>query len=458
MSSDPRDDFAVSVHSISKSYRLWDTPKDRLKHPMRAILSRWLPLREKTYFREFWALRDVSFDVPKGASLGVIGRNGSGKSTLLQVLCGTLTATSGTYEISGRVSALLELGAGFNPDFTGRENIYMNAAILGFSRAETDEKYEDIVSFADIGDFLDQPVKTYSSGMYVRLAFSVAINVDPDILVVDEALAIGDVLFQNKCYRKFKDLQDAGKTVVFVTHSLDMVTKHCDRAIVLENGGLHYLGSAKEAVNVYLDLLYGPREIRRPKEALVERRPAPVTTRVITEVDGGGFEAFLNNRSKTDNFLNRASYNPNEYRYGDFRARLVDFMIASSGRYDVATCQADEPLDVYLKVYFAEDVDDVVFGLTVQTVDGVDVYGHNTLNLGVDVPRQARGSFCTVKFSMVPNLVSGDYFLALGVAQLDEKRFAVALDRRYAVAAIHVQNSGSGFGIAGLDMSIEVGV
>jgi lipopolysaccharide transport system ATP-binding protein len=249
----------VSVDGLSKCYRLWDSPQGRLKQPLRSMLARWLPIEPRQYFREFWALRDISLDVAIGETVGIIGRNGSGKSTLLQILCGTLAPTCGTVHTEGRISALLELGSGFNPECTGKENVYMNASILGLSTDEIDEKYETIVEFADIGEFIDQPVKLYSSGMYVRLAFAVAVNVDADILIVDEALAVGDAFFVQKCMRVMREFQERG-TLLFVSHDTGAVTNLCDRAILLENGSITAQGSAKEVSEKYQESLYAAHQ------------------------------------------------------------------------------------------------------------------------------------------------------------------------------------------------------
>ncbi len=459
-----RDDggCAVRAQSLGKCYRLWDDPKDRLKHPIRAMLARWGPVSPKTYYHEFWALRDVTFELPRGSSLGILGRNGSGKSTLLQVLCGILEPNAGGFETIGRVSALLELGMGFNPEFTGRENVFMNTGILGLSKQETEERLDDILSFADIGDFIDQPVKTYSSGMYVRLAFAVAINVDPDILVVDEALAVGDVLFQSKCYRRFKTIRESGKTVIFVTHATDLVLKHCDHALVLENGTTHYLGPAKEGIGVYLDLMYGASETRKApvgghvplaeggsKLAADKNGPA---RRPAAEV----LAAFRAERHGDDRFAARLSYNPHEFRYGDFRARMVDYLIVSGDAADIVTCEHDAPLDVYVKVHFEADMAEPIFGLTVQTVDGIDLGGDNTHYSAVAVAAQRSGDTAIVRFTFVPRLTAGDYMLCFGIAEMDPKRGAIAVDRRYGVATLNVQNPDVLVGMVDLDMSIAV--
>jgi len=239
------DDIAISVKNLSKSYRMYPTPKERLKELLHPF--------GKKYHQEFWALTDISFEVKKGECVGIIGRNGSGKSTLLQILCGVIQPTAGEVKVNGRVSALLELGAGFSPQFTGRENVYMNGALMGFTKEEMDERFNAITEFADIGEFIDQPVRTYSSGMYVRLAFACAVNVEPDILVVDEALAVGDVGFRSKCYLKFSEL--ARKcAVAFVSHDVAQITKLCDKAVVLDRGRAHFYGPPLEGIEVYNSL------------------------------------------------------------------------------------------------------------------------------------------------------------------------------------------------------------
>ena len=237
------DEVAIKVDNLSKVYRLYDKPVDRLKESIH-------PLRKK-YHKDFYALKNVSFEVKKGETVGIIGKNGSGKSTLLKIITGVLTPTSGNVVVNGKVSALLELGTGFNPEFTGIENIYFNGTIMGFTKEEMDAKVDDIINFADIGDFINQPVKMYSSGMFARLAFSVAINVDPDILIIDEALAVGDAFFQNKCYRKFEDLKKAEKTILFVSHDLYSIRQICSKALWIQNGEQKMFGDRTEVSNSY---------------------------------------------------------------------------------------------------------------------------------------------------------------------------------------------------------------
>jgi lipopolysaccharide transport system ATP-binding protein len=249
------ENIAIKVSNLSKCYHVYDQPHDRLKQSFYPSLQRLLSKPPRRYFREFWALKDVSFEVGKGETVGIIGRNGSGKSTLLQLICGTLEPTAGAVETRGRVAALLELGAGFNPEFTGRENVYMNATVLGLSQKEIHSRFDDIAAFADIGDFIEQPVKHYSSGMYARLAFAVAINVDPSILIVDEALAVGDEPFQRKCFARIEEIKRKGGTILFVSHSSNAIVDLCDRAVLLYNGERLFTGEPKKAVSWYQKLM-----------------------------------------------------------------------------------------------------------------------------------------------------------------------------------------------------------
>jgi len=247
--------IAIAIRNTDKLYHLYDKPFQRLMQFFLPPLRTLLGLPDKDYFRPFWALRNIHLDIPKGQTLGIIGQNGAGKSTLLQIICGTLAPSGGRIDIEGRITALLELGAGFNPEFTGRENVYMYGMIMGISKEELDQRFQDILAFADIGDFIDQPIKTYSSGMVVRLAFSISINVDPDILVVDEALSVGDIRFQNKCIRRMEDLKRQGKTILFVTHSPGIVEAFCDRVVWLRDGAVFKDGDPSIVVRQYVNFM-----------------------------------------------------------------------------------------------------------------------------------------------------------------------------------------------------------
>jgi lipopolysaccharide transport system ATP-binding protein len=255
-------DIAISVQNLSKCYQIYENPRDRLKQFVIPRMHRIAGKEPKQYFSEFWALKDVSFEIKKGETVGIIGRNGSGKSTLLQMICGTLNPTSGSVQTNGRIAALLELGSGFNPEFTGRENVYMNAAVLGLSADEVDARFDDIAAFADIGQFMEQPVKTYSSGMVVRLAFAVAINVEPEILIVDEALSVGDELFQRKCFSRIESIRANGATILFVSHSASTILELCDRAVLIDSGEMLSEGMPKGVIASYQKLLHAPADKR----------------------------------------------------------------------------------------------------------------------------------------------------------------------------------------------------
>lgn len=262
---------AIKVEGLSKCYQIYERPQDRLKQFVFPRLQRLIGLPPKQYYKEFWALRDISFEIKKGETVGIIGRNGSGKSTLLQMICGTLNPTAGSISTHGRIAALLELGSGFNPEFTGRENVYMNAAVLGMSTGETDARYNKIVEFADIGNFIEQPVKTYSSGMMVRLAFSVAIHVEPDILIVDEALSVGDAYFQAKCAKMIQEIISTGSTVLFVSHDTASVKSLCGQALLLDSGRSQYLGNVNTAVEKYYSALIESQRAVRDSGATAEQ-------------------------------------------------------------------------------------------------------------------------------------------------------------------------------------------
>lgn len=310
-------DVSVSVSGISKCYQVYATPHDRLKQFLLPRLARATFRQPRRYFKEFWALRNISFDVRRGETLGIIGRNGSGKSTLLQIICGTLSPTGGQVETTGRVGALLELGAGFNPEFTGRDNVYLNASILGLSQSEIDGAFDAIVSFADIGEYIDQPVKTYSSGMTVRLAFAVQANLSPDILIVDEALAVGDAKFQAKCFDHLARLKEQGTSILLVTHSSEQIVTHCSRAILIESGEILLSGEPRDVVNRYQDLLFGKSSGARKNlsgESASDRNAPEVS--------------FSELSSDEDRFCLHDGYNPHEYRWGDKAARFIDYRLS----------------------------------------------------------------------------------------------------------------------------------
>ena len=429
-------EIAIRVRGLSKCYSMFDRPEDRLKQ--------MLSLGRRKYCREFWAVRDVDLDAYRGETVGIVGRNGSGKSTLLQILCGTLSPTSGSVEINGRVAALLELGAGFNPEFTGHENVYMNGSILGLRKEEIEARFDEIAAFADIGDFIDQPVKTYSSGMYVRLAFAVSACVDPDVLIVDEALAVGDVKFQAKCFRRFEELVARGTTILLVTHSTEQIVRHCDKAILLESGRIHMEGAPKDVANRYLDLLFG---VNRTQQTLSNGEDDSSTKFVIEDV-----------MPNEDGFEKRAGYNPHEYRWGNREAEIIDFMVTTDGKNHISHIPSSVRTLVVMWVRVVKALSMPIYGLMIKTPDGITVYGCNSRDYseGPMVEPVESGDVVRVVFHLDQRLGAGDYLISLGVA---EERFGeiVPLDRRFDAVHVTVSNSMSrAFGVAEFNMWIEV--
>ena len=436
MSSDP----VIRMQQLSKVYRVYNRPIDRV---LESVLHRTGIRKSGTRFREILALKPMDFEINPGETVGIIGQNGSGKSTLLQIISGTLYPTSGSVEVNGRLSALLELGAGFNPNFSGRENAYLNGSIMGFSRAEMASKFDDILEFSGIGDFIDQPVKTYSSGMFVRLAFAVAIHMDPDILVVDEALSVGDVRFQNKCFRKLRELKEGGTTTLFVTHSSDLIVRHCDRAILLEKGEVHSTGDPADVVNEYLNLLFNN------EEGQIEATSSAGST---LDYDDNGL---LSDRS-VDGCRLRSFYNAGEYRWGDQRGQIQDYLLLINGQPASSICQSGDHIDLLLRVIYKADVSNPILGLTLKTSDGIVVYGANTRDRKLDVPAGRAGSELLVRYSFAINLIGGDYFISLGLADDDEQKDNLAIDRRYDLIHLQVRAERGDFGISALNMAMSI--
>jgi len=407
-------DIAISVQNLSKCYQIYDNPRDRLKQFVMPRVRRIAGKANKQYFREFWALKDVSFEIKKGETIGIVGRNGSGKSTLLQLICGTLSPTSGSVQTSGRVAALLELGSGFNPEFTGRENVYMNAAVLGLRKEEVDERFNDIASFADIGQFIEQPVKTYSSGMMVRLAFAVAINVDPEILIVDEALSVGDELFQRKCFSRIESIRASGATILFVSHSGAQVVQLCDRALLLDAGEMLVTSTPRQIVGYYQKLISAPidkrsqirAEIRMLNQSITELN-AQITGDKETKVAGNnGLQEY---------------YDPNLKSKSTIVFESHGALIDSS---QVLTI-AGEPVNNLLQgkyyrylysVRFERDASNVRFGMLIKSTTGMELGGAmSSTTLGNSIQNVSAGSLIKIEFEFKCLLNTGVYFLNAGV-------------------------------------------
>jgi len=420
------EEIAISLRDLTKKYRLFSTPMERLKESLH-------PLR-KRYHKEFWALKGISFDVKKGQVVGVLGRNGSGKSTLLQIIASVVQPTSGTVTVNGRVSALLELGAGFNPEFTGRQNVLLNGAIIGVPRDEMLKRMPSIVAFADVGEFFDQPMKIYSSGMFVRVAFAASIHLDPDILLVDEALAVGDAKFQYRCFQKLKEFQERGVTIVLVTHAPELVIRHCHRAILLNQGRLISDGAPEAVVRRYIDLLE-ERELLPPTHQSGVSSALgidPTSVQPFLSADGvaEAVNAFLVDTPGADQCAKRASYNRGEHAQKDPRAQIVDYLVICGDSVDPAQITSGDEIDIYVKVHFRADIERPCFGIALNSNDGVQIYALNSAwTTSEPIPARA-GDFRVVRFRLGLALNSGDAFLDVGVDELTYARHYTNICRR----------------------------
>lgn len=387
-------EIAIRVSGLGKCYQIYNKPSDRL------MQSLWRGRR--TFFREFWALRDVFLEVKKGEVVGIIGRNGSGKSTLLQLICGTLSATLGEVEVQGRVAALLELGAGFNPEFSGRENVYLNGAILGLGKAEIDARFDEIAAFADIGEFIDQPVKTYSSGMFVRLAFAVQACVEPDILIVDEALAVGDVFFRQKCYQRLERLRARGCSIILVTHAMTDVEQLCQRALVLQHGVPVFLGGASEAVKRYY-------LIEQQERALMESTPeaSPALSA----------EALMHDHEvrwpSVDALLDIAAVP----QISNGWARCTGVALCDAQGRPSCGFRQGETASFFYEFELLRDIESPIGGVVIQNDRGAIVHGKNTLQYGSPVPLAVRqGSRLRFRQDITLNIAAGEYTFEVGLA------------------------------------------
>lgn len=419
----------IKVSGVTKCYETYRKPIHRLYQSFNP---------KKKFYQEFWALNGVDLEVFKGETVGIVGKNGSGKSTLLQIITGILQPTQGELETHGRISALLELGAGFNPEFTGMENAQLNASIMGLSRDEFHQKLPDIVEFCGLGEFLNRPVKTYSSGMFVRLAFAVAINMNPDILIVDEALAVGDVRFQRKCFRRLDQLKEQGVSILFVTHSTDSVIQYCDRAIMLDAGELKMTGSPKAVVQAYLEMMFA-------SDVKVEKGIAINADDYASDFD-----------PTVDNCVGHQTYNSNEERWGDGRGKICHYELLQNGAPCSGLVQCGDELRIRMSVLFINDVDDLIYGVTVKTNDGNAIYGTNSRLVG-DLPTaQVAGDLVSIEYILTLNLLAGDYFISLGVAQDHAAKDAIPVDRRYDMIHLHVRDNKEAFGIAALDGKLQL--
>jgi lipopolysaccharide transport system ATP-binding protein len=428
----------LSARGVSKMYKVYARPIDRLKQTVFA--------GTRSYYREFWALRGVDLDVRRGESIGIIGRNGSGKSTLLQVLAGVLQPTEGSVECAARVGALLELGSGFNPEFTGRENVLLQGALLGFSRGQMLARFDSIASFADIGPFIEQPVKTYSSGMYVRLAFAVHAQLEPDLLIVDEALAVGDEKFQRKCFARLEQLQARGSAILLVTHSAPLVEKYCQRAMLLEQGRAHALGRCKDVINQYHALLYADEEAYLRYRNQAARSQAQAAASAQVEV-----------KEPAPDVSSGVPAGDGPTALTSDRARIEDvWALDASGR-PRELFTAGDGAEVGFRLLANADIDRVQAGLRVRTVEGVEVYGTSTSYVERSADGVRAGDRVVFRFRFALNLCVGTYFVSIAAAESLPGGSMVYLDKRADILMIKVrQHPVTSTGIADLNARVDV--
>ena len=423
-------ELAIHVEGLNKIYKLYNRNRDRLLES--------LGLTKKPRSTQHYALRDVDLDIYRGETVGIIGTNGSGKSTILKIITGVLHESSGTVQVNGRISALLELGAGFNMEYNGIENIYLNGTMIGFSEKEIDEKLQDILEFADIGDYVYQPVKTYSSGMFVRLAFAVAINIDPEILIVDEALSVGDVFFQAKCYRKFEEFKKKGKTILFVSHDLSAISKYCDRAVLLNRGVKLGEGTPKEMIDAYKQVLVGQYELPQPAEGVPDLTADPEVRKALgrreSEQKGG---------------------NPETLEYGTGQAQIADFFVTDAkGVLTTAILKGDE-FSVHMRVKIREDLPAPIFALSIKNVKGVEITGTNTMFENSFLDGVRAGQDKEIVFTQKMRLQGGEYLISLGVTGYEGDTFVV-YHRLYDVMSLTVVSDKDTVGYFDMESQVEV--
>ncbi|MGE8043350.1 ABC transporter ATP-binding protein [Pseudomonas monteilii] len=444
------EDAAIQVSHVSKCFHIYNKPQDRLKQSIMPRVRRALGAEPKAYGREFWALNDVSFTLKRGETLGIIGRNGSGKSTLLQLICGTLSPSAGQIQTFGKVAALLELGAGFNPEFTGRENVYLSAAFYGLSRQETDARFDDIVNFSEIRDFIDQPVKTYSSGMFVRLAFATIVHVDADILIIDEALAVGDAVFTQKCMRFLRKFKEE-KTLLFVSHDSSSVIALCDKALWLADGKMKELGEAKQTCENYLTYILGATR-KESDAARDEDSPTAAKLRKIWANERHYATSGTQGLFKT-NIASSAQMGPNG-------AEIKHVSVIAEDGSEIRTIKGGEVVTLSIHAVAHETMQSPIMGFFVKDRLGQFLFGSNTLNnTGSLPPPAAPGEALTAQFTFaMPWLAQGDYSIQVAIADGDQRDHTQHHWIHDAVI-FHSSNDPSASGLIGIPMlDIELSI
>lgn len=436
---------AIEVKDVTKVYRLYEKPIDRLKESLHP--------KHKSYHKDFYALNGLSFHVEKGQTVGIIGTNGSGKSTILKIITGVLTPTTGEVNVDGKISALLELGAGFNMDYTGIENIYMNGTMMGFTKKEMDEKLQDILDFADIGDFVHQPVKTYSSGMFVRLAFALAINVEPEILIVDEALSVGDVFFQAKCYRRMEEIRQNGTTILMVTHDMGSIIKYCDKVVLLNKGEFIAEGEPGRMVDLYKKILANQMDSLREElendfsgGMEIEGSEKKVLSSKEAAAAHTGGDAGL--------MKDKITINSDRTEYGDGRAEIFDLGLFDARGNLTNLLIKGEMFTIKERIRFNEKLQNPIFTYTIRDKKGTDLSGTNTMYEGADVKPVGPGDVYDVSFTQKMTLQGGEYLLSMSCTGFEGEEHVV-YHRLYNVANITVISNKNTVGVYDMESEVE---
>lgn len=434
MSNKTDDDVVIKIEGLYKKYKMFPRKRDRLIETIFPKIER---------HGTFTAINNLNLDVRKGEVLGVLGKNGAGKSTLLKMITGVVTPSAGKMEIQGKVSSLLELGTAFNLELTGIANIYQHGQVMGLSNEEIKSKEQEIIEFADIGDHLYQPVKTYSSGMFARLAFACAINVDPDILIVDEVLSVGDMAFQLKCFKKFQQFKDKGKTILFVTHNITDILKNCTRTIIIDSGNKIYDGDVKEGVEKYKKIIVGS-DFERNNQNKAE----------IDDKENDYEESFkLNNN---DFWKSNFNENPNIISYGNGKAEVIDYGIFDINNNFISVIENDKEVVLKSKIWFKEDVSDPIFTMTIKDFQGLEVCGTNTLIEKIATGKYKKDDVVEVQFRQRINIAPGKYTLSFSCTHFNEKGELEVFDRKYDALLVEVLSSKDTVGIVSLDSNISI--
>ncbi len=428
-------DTVIKISNLVKEYKMFSRKKDRL---LEAILPFY------TKHTTFKALDNLDLEIKKGEVLGILGKNGAGKSTLLKMITGVVSPTSGNIEVNGKISSLLELGAAFNPDLTGYENIYQHGQVMGLSDEEIKAKEKEIIEFADIGEHLSQPVKTYSSGMFARLAFACAINVDPDILIVDEVLSVGDMAFQLKCFKKFEQFKNNGKTIIFVTHNINDVMVNCNRVIILESGRKTFDGTVKDGVNRYKKIIVGLDPDENNKKYLGE------------ESDNTAKTSDSNEKNNETLWKENFNQNPNMIEYGNKEAEVIDYGVFDSEGNSVNMFDNSDYITFKSKIKFNTDVNEPIFTVTIKDFSGKDVAGTNTNIEKIATGSYKKGDIAIVEFVQKIPISAGKYTLSFSCTKYNSRGELEALNRKYDALLIEITTTKDVVGLVKLDSKITI--